>query len=279
MKIINHKANGLQIGQRSEDGYVNLTKMAKANGKKLNDYLRLETTKAFTNALYRYTGIPADQLIIKIVKGKNSLRGTWGHPQIAIHCGQWCSAEFAVLVSNWVVQWMTTDQNPIPQTLNTQNIDLLTEVNKLENLIISIRSQARTFHTGSHQPADEHLVKSLHTISHNQLSIINSAIQRLEKLKRVAEMNSELEINADIEIPPAPKPNRQPPAKPTMKDITAANFIDSIPVVTKEATVRFTVDLPESMHRELSILAAKQGMSKADIVRILLDKALVGVEE
>jgi hypothetical protein len=35
MKIINHEANGLQIGQRREDGYINLTQMAKASGKKL----------------------------------------------------------------------------------------------------------------------------------------------------------------------------------------------------------------------------------------------------
>lgn len=189
----------------------------------------------------------------------------------------WCDTKFAVFVINLVFDWMITGQNPIAPTPNAPT-DLLAEINRLEKLIVSIRSQARTFHTGSHQPADDQLVKSLHTISHNQLNIINSAIQRLEKLKRVAEMNSELEINADIEIPPAPKPQQQAP-KPVMKDITAANFIDNIPVVTKEATVRFTVDLPESMHRNLSILAAKKGQSKADIIRMVLDEALVDVEE
>ena len=227
MKMIIHDVNGLQIGQRREDGYINLTKMAKANNKKINDYLRLDTTKAFLDELSTVTGIP---------------------------------------------------------------VDLLTEINKLENLIISIRSQARTFHTGSHQPADDHLVKSLHSISHNQLNIINSAIERLQRLKQVAEMNSELEINADIDREKAPnldmgipvsktELNQQPPSNPTMTDITAANFIDSIPVVTKEATVRFTVDLPESMHRDLSILAAKRGVSKADIVRLLLDDALKDVDD
>jgi hypothetical protein len=58
MKIIVHEANGLQVGQRREDGYINLTKMAQANGKKLNDYLRLETTKAFLDELSTVTGIP-----------------------------------------------------------------------------------------------------------------------------------------------------------------------------------------------------------------------------
>jgi hypothetical protein len=42
----------------------------------------------------------------------------------------------------------------------------------------------------------------------------------------------------------------------------------------KEATIRFTVDLPESTHRKLSILAAKTGRKKAEIVRALLDNLL-----
>ena len=294
MKIINHNVNGLQISQRREDGYLNLTQMAKANNKLIADYLRLDTTKAFIDKLSTVMGIPISGKngLIQIRKGGNNknAQGTWGHPKVAIHCAMWCDTEFAVFVINLVFEWMTTGDNPILQQSMGNPIDLLTELEQLENLVISIRSQARTFHTGSHQPADDHLVKSLHTISHNQLNIINSAIQRLQKLKQVAEMNSELEIdadidrdyslNADLEIPRAkPQPNQQPSANPTMTDITAANFIDSIPVVTKEATVRFTVDLPESMHRELSILSAKRGVSKADIVRLLLEDALKDVDE
>jgi predicted DNA-binding protein len=47
----------------------------------------------------------------------------------------------------------------------------------------------------------------------------------------------------------------------------------------KEATVRFTVDLPASMHRKLSILAARTGKKKAEIVRVLLDEALENVDK
>jgi predicted DNA-binding protein len=42
---------------------------------------------------------------------------------------------------------------------------------------------------------------------------------------------------------------------------------------------RITVDLPESMHRKLSIMAAKTYRKKADIVRVLLDEAMKDVEE
>jgi predicted DNA-binding protein len=47
----------------------------------------------------------------------------------------------------------------------------------------------------------------------------------------------------------------------------------------KELTVRLTVDMPESMHKKLSILAAKTGRKKADIVRFLLSGALKDIEE
>ena len=46
----------------------------------------------------------------------------------------------------------------------------------------------------------------------------------------------------------------------------------------KEATVRFTVDMSESLHRKLSMLAAKTGRKKVDIVRMLLEDGLKEVD-
>ena len=50
-------------------------------------------------------------------------------------------------------------------------------------------------------------------------------------------------------------------------------------VPPQEATVRLTVDLTESMHRKLSMWAAKTGRKKSELVRFLLDQALQEVEE
>jgi hypothetical protein len=47
----------------------------------------------------------------------------------------------------------------------------------------------------------------------------------------------------------------------------------------KEATIRLTVDMPESMHRKLSLLSARTGKKKAVIVRLLLEEALIDVQE
>lgn len=45
-------------------------------------------------------------------------------------------------------------------------------------------------------------------------------------------------------------------------------------VSNKEATVRFSVDMSETLHRKLSMLAAKTGRKKVDIVRMLLEDGL-----
>ena len=57
-----------------------------------------------------------------------------------------------------------------------------------------------------------------------------------------------------------------------------SRLMDKFQVPSKEATVRFTVDLPLSMHRKLSLLAARTGKKKAEIVRVLLDETLKDLE-
>lgn len=103
-KLISHNVDSIAIAQRLDDGYVNLTAMAKANNKLIADYLRLDSTKAFLEELSVTMGYP----IVKIVQVKTGkYGGTWGHPLVAINCGQWCSPAFAVLVSQWVFEWMS----------------------------------------------------------------------------------------------------------------------------------------------------------------------------
>lgn len=55
------------------------------------------------------------------------------------------------------------------------------------------------------------------------------------------------------------------------------NLMEKLKIEPREATVRLTVDLPESMHRKLSLLAARSGQKKAVIVRLLLDDVLKDV--
>ena len=125
MSIIAHSAHGILIGQRQKDGYINLTAMAKVSGKKLNNYLRMKSTKAFIDELSTVTRIRVDLLTQTIASGPNEHRGTWGHPQVAIHCAQWCSPQFAVLVSQWVMEWMSTGHNPIAPPAEPPELEVI----------------------------------------------------------------------------------------------------------------------------------------------------------
>jgi hypothetical protein len=100
-------------------------------------------------------------------------------------------------------------------------------------------------------------------------------------------------------VMPAPSAAPQPTAPPTPAAALSApsppepeaSVSQSIPVQSKEsslthrlqapdkeATVRFTVDMSESLHRQLSMLAARTGRKKVDIVRMLLEEGLREVE-
>ena len=46
------------------------------------------------------------------------------------------------------------------------------------------------------------------------------------------------------------------------------------PTTDKEPITRFTADLPDSLHKRLTVAAAMSGKKKVDIVRELLDAAL-----
>lgn len=105
--LVPHTYQGALIQQRTADGYINATAMCRASGKEWANYHQNGTTKAFLAALEGSLGIPRNQIIQSIMVGANDTRGTWVHPQVAIHLAQWLSPEFAVKVSQWLVEWMS----------------------------------------------------------------------------------------------------------------------------------------------------------------------------
>lgn len=83
--------------------------MAQAAGKRVNNWLRLDSTKSYLATLSRSTHLSADQLIqVNESSGRNEDRGTWGHPKVSIRFAQWCNDEFAVWVDEQIDELMTT---------------------------------------------------------------------------------------------------------------------------------------------------------------------------
>lgn len=83
----------------------------------------------------------------------------------------------------------------------------------------------------------------------------------------------------DAEDLAVPETTKAPVPTQPAKELKEIDLMSKLQTPAKEPTVRFTVDLSESMHRKLTMLAAKTGRKKADIVRLLLDEALIDVDE
>ncbi|MBE9093675.1 CopG family transcriptional regulator [Tychonema sp. LEGE 07203] len=83
----------------------------------------------------------------------------------------------------------------------------------------------------------------------------------------------------EVALPPATPP--QPPVSapdPVPIQSKEPSLMSKLQAPDKEATVRFTVDMSETLHRKLSMLVARTGRKKVDIVRMLLEDALKDVE-
>ncbi len=91
-------------------------------------------------------------------------------------------------------------------------------------------------------------------------------------------------IRETLPTPEAALPALTPPqpeasaAEPVSAPSQKSSLTHRLQAPDKEATVRFTVDMPESLHRKLSMLAARTGRKKVDIVRMLLEDGLKEVE-
>jgi hypothetical protein len=80
------------------------------------------------------------------------------------------------------------------------------------------------------------------------------------------------------ETPAQLESETKPGVPATREEINLMDRLNLDVTEPREATIRFTVDLPESMHRKLSILSAKTGTKKAHIVRKLLAQVLKDVD-
>lgn len=134
--LIVREFNGQGIEQRPKDGYMDATAMCRATGKKWSHYWSNKTTQEFVGELARSAGIPADLLVESNTGGVNESRGTLVHPKLAMHLAQWCSPRFAVVVSGWVFDILTTgkaevvkpDADPILAMLDVVRVNRLKQI-------------------------------------------------------------------------------------------------------------------------------------------------------
>lgn len=114
--LIERRIETAVVQQRASDGYINATELCKAADKRWHNYVRNETTGNFLRALSAKTET-AVALLVQQTTSDFGVTSVWVHPKVALHLGQWLSADFAVQVTEWVYDWMTGKGAPSPDTV------------------------------------------------------------------------------------------------------------------------------------------------------------------
>ena len=108
--------SGIEVNQRSIDGYVNATQLLQAHKaktgelKSVKDWLKTDRAKAYIAAVSK-RGENSNLDLVQTKTGRGG--GSWIHPDLAIPFATWLSIEFEIQVSDWIQEWMRTGQNPI----------------------------------------------------------------------------------------------------------------------------------------------------------------------
>ena len=113
LTILDFQSSNIRFENRDGRVWVSLTDMAKASGKLLGDWNRLNSTKEFLYALESHMGIS----ICETMKGGvPSKKGTWAIEEVAIEFAGWCSVQFKIWTLRQIKTLMSQGYVALPQT-------------------------------------------------------------------------------------------------------------------------------------------------------------------
>lgn len=111
LSLIQHEVNNALIAQRAGDGYINASQLCAAAGKHWNFYAANEQSRLFLRALAAKMRVTELELRPEVI-GENGIKDVWVHPKVAVHLAQSLSPDFAVQVSEWVIDWLSGKGTP-----------------------------------------------------------------------------------------------------------------------------------------------------------------------
>lgn len=140
----------------TDDMMVSLTDMAKANDKQVSEWIRLDTTQSYLEALRKSD---MQKSHITTVRGNfkdGRSQGTWATKRVAIRFAQWLSDDFAIWVDTQIEELLTKGTVSIktPQTYKEALLALIEKEEALERAIatkaeIGSRREATAMNTAS----------------------------------------------------------------------------------------------------------------------------------
>ena len=145
--------NGYAIQQRG-NGFINATAMCVANDKLIADWFRKQDTIELLVALAEDLELPVNHgishdssisrisaaypdLVVSRRGSPTNGGGTWIHPDLAVPLAQWCNPRFAIQVSRWTQELLTTGNVSI-QSQSSPQLALDTQVKLEVDLIQSV---------------------------------------------------------------------------------------------------------------------------------------------
>lgn len=95
MNLIKSDYSGYEMMFNEDGAWFNATEAAAHFGRRVDNWLRLEETKEYIEALSRHLNSSHLRDLIRTKRGRHS-GGTWFHPRLAVPFARWCSPDFGV---------------------------------------------------------------------------------------------------------------------------------------------------------------------------------------
>lgn len=221
-KTVVGQINGIAIEQRSTDGFINGTAMCVAHDKKINDWFRSQDALELFIALAidldpdsncgdsrnldvstlsaaKYTEMFVG-LIISRAGSPQTGGGTWLHPDLAVQLAQWCNKPFALQVSRWVREWMTSAYNPVQLEADADRVMMRDNLKNSKRTEFTGQIKAFLETAGKYEPGSFQTVRAFQ-LAHNKLNTLlttENAQQMRDRLsKELTKAISEAELLRD----------------------------------------------------------------------------------
>lgn len=125
--MLQHFSYKGSVIQQRGDGFVNLTQMCQANGKRLDVFMKSQKTKDYIDVL---TNQYHHSVVLDAGIGGDHA-GTWGHPSLAINLARWISPQFAVWCDSHIFNLLASGKTSLDMDPK-EEMHLKTRVTELE---------------------------------------------------------------------------------------------------------------------------------------------------
>ena len=136
---INYDNMKLQIFKKN--GYINVTELCKAGGKKFNHWNCIDKTKELKYCLSQSLGIKNEELTV-YMKNKY-INGTFAHPDLVLNIAIWISPHFYITINEIIKSWreMSNDNKLFYWNKMSESLKLSYKNNKVEEEVKNILSK------------------------------------------------------------------------------------------------------------------------------------------